>query len=356
MKQLFTLIKKSAATALVALAALCPATMSAQGTVVASNTMSATTADGVSLSNPIFTDGDWTVAANGASAELGTTGADNYGPCLATPVMGDFVAVMVNVEQAGQYVFSFRSKVDSGEFGMYAHLSYGSGSDDWIDATTTWFTPSPLEGDEPGYMNESGIITLEAGRYFFAYRVDRVINSLTLSNLHVADFQLTYMGAPVESYTVNYTVEGNPADVQLFINGEEAQSGAEADAWTMYELIVTPENPADNVSISVNGANVDENVFDDGGYFTYYGYIINSSADIVIRVGLSGIDSTGNDAGVTYDTASAQLTGYCGLTQVYDLSGKLVMSFDLQGTADLGQLAPGVYVVKTAGGTLKIAR
>lgn len=114
MKQIFTHLRQVAAATAVAVAALCPASLFAQGTVVASNTMSATTPDGVTIDLPIVSQGNWTIAPNGASAEIGTTGADNYGPCLAAPLPGSWIGVMVDVEEAGRYVFSFRPRSIAG--------------------------------------------------------------------------------------------------------------------------------------------------------------------------------------------------------------------------------------------------
>ena len=362
MKQIFTHLRQVAAATAVAVAALCPASLFAQGTVVASNTMSATTPDGVTIDLPIVSQGNWTIAPNGASAEIGTTGADNYGPCLAAPLPGSWIGVMVDVEEAGRYVFSFRAKVDSGIYNTLCTFGYGDGAGgEWTSASSSWFTPIPKDADEVGDVFESQTIDLKAGPCFFVLQVDNMYGSAT--NLHVADFQLTYVEPAPASYTVSYTVEGGEADVHLYnysaagSDPVEIKSGEQWNAWTMYRLDVTPANPAEQVSISVNGANVNENVESDGDIpYVYYGYVINTDVDIVISVG-SGIEGVGSDdAGVTYDTAAALLSGQCGRTEIYDLSGKLVRVLDLRGTADLSSLDHGVYVVRTAAGTIKIAR
>ena len=343
MKQIFTHLRQVAAATAVAVAALCPASLFAQGTVVASNTMSATTPDGVTIDLPIVSQGNWTIAPNGASAEIGTTGADNYGPCLAAPLPGNWIGVMVDVEEAGRYVFSFRAKVDSGLYNTLCTFGYGDGAGgEWTSASSSWFTPIPKA-------------------CFFVLQVDNMYGSAT--NLHVADFQLTYVEPAPASYTVSYTVEGGEADVHLYnysaagSDPVEIESGEQWNAWTMYRLDVTPANPAEQVSIFVNGANVNENVTSDGDIpYVYYGYVINTDVDIVISLG-SGIEGVGSDdAGVTYDTAAALLSGQCGRTEIYDLSGKLVRVLDLRGTADLSSLDHGVYVVRTAAGAIKIAR
>ena len=151
MKQIFTHLRQVAAATAVAVAALCPASLFAQGTVVASNTMSATTPDGVTIDLPIVSQGNWTIAPNGASAEIGTTGADNYGPCLAAPLPGSWIGVMVDVEEAGRYVFSFRAKVDSGIYNTLCTFGYGDGAGgEWTSASSSWFTPIPKDADEVG--------------------------------------------------------------------------------------------------------------------------------------------------------------------------------------------------------------
>ncbi len=355
MKKTPTLFTRLAAMAAALALTLFPATMSAQ-TVVYSNTMSATTASGVSLTDPIYTSGSWTVSANGASAELGTTGENNYGPCLASPSVGNYIAVKADVPYDGQYVCSFRVKLDSGTYAIATNIGYGTSLGSWTYPSTNLNLPITMDADEPGDLHESGTMTLSAGTYYFVYYVTNYYSSGT--NLHVADFKLTYMGALPDYYTVTYTHVGNPADIYMIGGGEEVANGTAFQKWSQVEIYITPENSSDPVSVEVTGGTSD-NFYNYGTYYCLFLYVINQNISVVINVGNvdTGISNqTNDDAVLTYDTKTAQLTGCCKKADIYDLSGKLAATVDLQGTADLSSLPKGVYIVKTAKKTIKIVR
>lgn len=322
--------------------------------VIYSNSMSAETADGVTLTDPIYTSGDeWSIAANGASIELGKTGAENFGPCLTNVIKDSYIAVKYEIKEEGTYKFSFVHKVKEGTYGANAKLVYATEPGEWYDAYQV-MTPAPvLEDDATGEVVNSTEIELTPGVYYFAYMLGSTFGSS--KDLHVADFSLSQYGGsvtPETKYTFSYKVEGNNAQVSVTdAEGNEIPNNSELSKYDQYNIAVTPENN-DVVTITVNG--MAQDTWQENGVYKMTSYIVDNT-EVVINI-TTGIKNVTNIK--SYYNRNEQ-TVYnvdgCDI-QIYSLTGNLVASTRNSKTLEVSYLPEGIYIAKAGKTTFKFRK
>ena len=235
--------------------------------LVASNLLSAETSDGVDLTNVNAESNKWGVyearTANGTVLDGKTWG---YG--LQSAFNKEQVMVKVNIEEAGEYKFSYRMRLDNTDPDFnerYAVLNLFYQQEDGSqtnvsDEDINLYTSTEL----PATQYESRVINLEPGTYSFG--VNHVNNiqggdngysnaSLTGTYLFVGDFKLyKYHQEAQPDCTISWTEpENGTIEVSVFGTDETVENGAKVPYGTTVDIVATPAAGYELEGITING-------------------------------------------------------------------------------------------------------
>ena len=235
--------------------------------LVASNLLSAETPDGVDLTNVNAVSTKWGVyeatTANGAVLDGKTWG---YG--LQSAFNKEQVMVKVNIEEAGEYKFSYRMRLDNNDPDLnerYAVLNLfyqeeGGSQTTVSDEDINLYTSTEL----PATQYESRVINLEPGTYSFG--VNHVNNiqggdngysgaSLPDTYLFVGDFKLyKYHQEAQPDCTISWTEpENGTIEVSVYGTGETVENGATVPYGTSVDIVATPDAGYELEGITING-------------------------------------------------------------------------------------------------------
>ena len=219
--------------------------------LVASNLLSAETSDGVDLTNVNAVSDKWGVyearTANGTVLDGKTWG---YG--LQSAFNKEQVMVKVNIQEAGEYKFSYRMRLDNNDPDF--DTRYVS------DEDINLYTSTEL----PATQYESRVINLEPGTYSFG--VNHVNNiqggdngysnaSLTGTYLFVGDFKLyKYHQEAQPDCTISWTEpENGTIEVSVYGTGETVENGATVPYGTTVDIVATPAAGYELEGITING-------------------------------------------------------------------------------------------------------
>lgn len=234
---------------------------------VYSNTLSYNSAgdERVSLEDPIYVKGSWSMEGSSASAVLLEEQADNnkrYGPYIKTPASGDYISVKVANLEPGTYKFSFLHKRGaSGSVNVY--LTYGTKLTGQRPASDFTLEVPELKGSEAGNLVESKEFEIaEAGEYYFTYNISGPNPSSTKDGLkiRVADFNLYKLEVPAVTYTVTWDA---PANGELAVSAGEQSltSPATVEEGTELTITATPVEGYVLEGITVNDTPLDGNTW-----------------------------------------------------------------------------------------------
>ena len=235
--------------------------------LVASNLLSAETSDGVDLTNVNAESTKWGVyearTANGTVLDGKTWG---YG--LQSAFNKEQVMVKVTIEEAGEYKFSYRMRLDNNDPDLnerYAVLNLfyqqeGGSQTTVSDEDINLYTSTEL----PATQYESRVINLEPGTYSFG--VNHVNNiqggdngysgaSLPGTYLFVGDFKLyKYNQEAQPDCTISWTEpENGTIEVSVYGAGETVENGATVPYGTTVDIVATPAAGYELEGITING-------------------------------------------------------------------------------------------------------
>ena len=235
--------------------------------LVASNLLSAETSDGVDLTNVKAESTKWGVyearTANGTVLDGKTWG---YG--LQSAFNKEQVMVEVNIEEAGEYKFSYRMRLDNNDPDLdtrYAVLNLfyqeeGGSQTTVSDEDINLYGSTEL----PATQYESRVINLEPGTYSFG--VNHVNNiqggdngfsnaSLPGTYLFVGDFKLyKYNQEAQPDCTISWTEpENGTIEVSVYGTGETVENGATVPYGTTVDIVATPAAGYELEGITING-------------------------------------------------------------------------------------------------------
>ena len=235
--------------------------------LVASNLLSAETSDGVDLTNVKAESTKWGVyearTANGTVLDGKTWG---YG--LQSAFNKEQVMVEVNIEEAGEYKFSYRMRLDNNDPDLnerYAVLNLfyqqeGGSQTTVSDEDINLYTSTEL----PATQYESRVINLEPGTYSFG--VNHVNNiqggdngysgaSLPGTYLFVGDFKLyKYNQEAQPDCTISWTEpENGTIEVSVYGTDETVENGATVPYGTTVDIVATPAAGYELEGITING-------------------------------------------------------------------------------------------------------
>ena len=235
--------------------------------LVASNLLSAETRDGVDLTNVNAESTKWGVyearTANGTVLDGKTWG---YG--LQNAFNKEQVMVKVNIEEAGEYKFSYRMRLDNNDPDLnerYAVLNLfyqqeGGSQTTVSDEDINLYTSTEL----PATQYESRVINLEPGTYSFG--VNHVNNiqggdngfpgaSLPGTYLFVGDFKLyKYNQEAQPDCKISWTEpENGTIEVSVYGTGETVENGAKVPYGTTVDIVATPAAGYELGGITING-------------------------------------------------------------------------------------------------------
>ena len=373
--------------------------------LVASNLLSAETSDGVDLTNVKAESTKWGVyearTANGTVLDGKTWG---YG--LQSAFNKEQVMVEVNIEEAGEYKFSYRMRLDNNDPDLdtrYAVLNLfyqeeGGSQTTVSDEDINLYTSTEL----PATQYESRVINLEPGTYSFG--VNHVNNiqggdngysgaSLPGTYLFVGDFKLyKYNQEAQPDCTISWTEpENGTIEVSVYGAGETVENGATVPYGTTVDIVATPAAGYELEGITINGEPYVNTGF---GYLTTVenggevaegteltitataadGYELESltvngddfengttwtvAGDVTIAATVRG---TGLDEavaeGIYYDAASQTLhVGAAQTLSVYDVTGRKVVETAVDGTFDASALRGGIYIAVADGKIVKFRK
>ena len=253
--------------------------------LVASNLLSAETSDGVDVTNVNAVSPKWGVyeakTANGTVLDGKTWG---YG--LRDAFNKEQVMVEVKIEEAGEYKFSYRMRLDNNDPDLnerYAVLNLFYQQEDGSQTTVSdedinLYTSTEL----PATQYESRVINLEPGTYSFG--VNHVNNiqggdngysgtSLPGTYLFVGDFKLyKYHQEAQPDCTISWTQpENGTIEVSVFGTGETVENGAKVPYGTTVDIVATPAAGYELESITINGEPYES---------TGFGYLVVSDLNI----------------------------------------------------------------------------
>ena len=253
--------------------------------LVASNLLSAETPDGVDLTNVNAESTKWGVyearTANGAVLDGKTWG---YG--LQSAFNKEQVMVKVNIEEAGEYKFSYRMRLDNNDPDLnerYAVLNLFYQQEDGSQTTVSdedinLYTSTEL----PATQYESRVINLEPGTYSFG--VNHVNNiqggdngysgaSLPDTYLFVGDFKLyKYHQEAQPDCTISWTEpENGTIEVSVYGTGETVENGATVPYGTTVDIVATPAAGYELEGITIN---------DEPYESTGFGYLVTGDLNI----------------------------------------------------------------------------
>ena len=281
--------------------------------LVASNLLSAETPDGVDLTNVNAVSTKWGVyeatTANGAVLDGKTWG---YG--LQSAFNKEQVMVKVNIEEAGEYKFSYRMRLDNNDPDLnerYAVLNLFYQQEDGSQTTVSdedinLYTSTEL----PATQYESRVINLEPGTYSFG--VNHVNNiqggdngysgaSLPGTYLFVGDFKLyKYHQEAQPDCTISWTEpENGTIEVSVFGTDETVENGAKVPYGTSVNIVATPAAGYELEGITING----EPYVDTG-----FGYVVAADLNIEatfveVPVTMYTVSWTADNCDITVKTA-----------------------------------------------------
>ena len=253
--------------------------------LVASNLLSAETSDGVDLTNVNAVSTKWGVyearTANGTVLDGKTWG---YG--LQSAFNKEQVMVKVKIEEAGEYKFSYRMRLDNNDPDLnerYAVLNLFYQQEDGSQTTVSdedinLYTSTEL----PATQYESRVINLEPGTYSFG--VNHVNNiqggdngfsgaSLPGTYLFVGDFKLyKYHQEAQPDCTISWTEpENGTIEVSVFGTDETVENGATVPYGTTVNIVATPAAGYELEGITINGEPYES---------TGFGYLVTGDLNI----------------------------------------------------------------------------
>ena len=253
--------------------------------LVASNLLSAETSDGVDLTNVKAESTKWGVyearTANGTVLDGKTWG---YG--LQSAFNKEQVMVKVKIEEAGEYKFSYRMRLDNNDPDLnerYAVLNLFYQQEDGSQTTVSdedinLYTSTEL----PATQYESRVINLEPGTYSFG--VNHVNNiqggdngfsgaSLPGTYLFVGDFKLyKYHQEAQPDCTISWTEpENGTIEVSVFGTDETVENGATVPYGTTVNIVATPAAGYELEGITINGEPYES---------TGFGYLVTGDLNI----------------------------------------------------------------------------
>ena len=280
--------------------------------LVASNLLSAETRDGVDLTNVNAESTKWGVyearTANGTVLDGKTWG---YG--LQSAFNKEQVMVKVNIQEAGEYKFSYRMRLDNNDPDFdtrYAVLNLFYQQEDGSqtnvsDEDINLYTSTEL----PATQYESRVINLEPGTYSFG--VNHVNNieggdnphsnaSLTGTYLFVGDFKLyKYHQEAQPDCTISWTEpENGTIEVSVYGTGETVENGTTVPYGTTVDIVATPAAGYKLEGITINGEPYES---------TGFGYLVagdlNIEATFVeVPVTMYTVSWTADNCDITVET------------------------------------------------------
>ena len=281
--------------------------------LVASNLLSAETSDGVDLTNVKAESTKWGVyearTANGTVLDGKTWG---YG--LQSAFNKEQVMVEVNIEEAGEYKFSYRMRLDNNDPDLdtrYAVLNLfyqeeGGSQTTVSDEDINLYTSTEL----PATQYESRVINLEPGTYSFG--VNHVNNiqggdngfsgaSLPGTYLFVGDFKLyKYHQEAQPDCTISWTEpENGTIEVSVFGTDETVENGATVPYGTTVDIVATPAAGYELEGITIN---------DEPYESTGFGYLVTGDLNIEatfveVPVTMYTVSWTADNCDITVETA-----------------------------------------------------
>ena len=253
--------------------------------LVASNLLSAETSDGVDLTNVNAVSTKWGVyearTANGTVLDGKTWG---YG--LQSAFNKEQVMVKVNIEEAGEYKFSYRMRLDNNDPDFdtrYAVLNLFYQQEDGSQTTVSDEDINLYGSTElPATQYESRVINLEPGTYSFG--VNHVNNieggdnphsnaSLPGTYLFVGDFKLyKYHQEAQPDCKISWTEpENGTIEVSVYGTDETVENGATVPYGTTVDIVATPAAGYELEGITIN---------DEPYVNTGFGYLVVSDLNI----------------------------------------------------------------------------
>ena len=281
--------------------------------LVASNLLSAETKDGVDLTNVNAESPKWGVyqasTANGAVLDGKTWG---YG--LQNAFNKEQVMVKVNIEEAGEYKFSYRMRLDNNDPDLnerYAVLNLFYQQEDGSQTTVSdedinLYTSTEL----PATQYESRVINLEPGTYSFG--VNHVNNiqggdggysgtSLPGTYLFVGDFKLyKYHQEAQPDCKISWTEpENGTIEVSVYGTDETVENGATVPYGTTVNIVATPAAGYELEGITINGEPYES---------TAFGYLVTADLNIEatfveVPVTMYTVSWTADNCDITVKTA-----------------------------------------------------
>ena len=281
--------------------------------LVASNLLSAETSDGVDLTNVNAVSTKWGVyearTANGTVLDGKTWG---YG--LQSAFNKEQVMVEVNIEEAGEYKFSYRMRLDNNDPDLnerYAVLNLfyqqeGGSQTTVSDEDINLYTSTEL----PATQYESRVINLEPGTYSFG--VNHVNNiqggdngysgaSLPGTYLFVGDFKLyKYNQEAQPDCTISWTEpENGTIEVSVYGTGETVENGATVPYGTTVDIVATPAAGYELEGITIN----DEPYVNTGFGYLVAGDLNIEATFVEVPVKMYTVSWTADNCDITVETA-----------------------------------------------------
>ena len=281
--------------------------------LVASNLLSAETNDGVDLTNVNTVSTKWGVyearTANGTVLDGKTWG---YG--LQSAFNKEQVMVEVNIEEAGEYKFSYRMRLDNNDPDLdtrYAVLNLfyqeeGGSQTTVSDEDINLYTSTEL----PATQYESRVINLEPGTYSFG--VNHVNNiqggdngysgaSLPGTYLFVGDFKLyKYNQEAQPDCTISWTEpENGTIEVSVYGTGETVENGATVPYGTTVDIVATPAAGYELEGITING----EPYVNTGFGYLVAGDLNIEATFVEVPVTMYTVSWTADNCDITVETA-----------------------------------------------------
>ena len=358
--------------------------------LVASNLLSAETSDGVDLTNVKAESTKWGVyearTANGTVLDGKTWG---YG--LQSAFNKEQVMVEVNIEEAGEYKFSYRMRLDNNDPDLnerYAVLNLfyqqeGGSQTTVSDEDINLYTSTEL----PATQYESRVINLEPGTYSFG--VNHVNNiqggdngysgaSLPGTYLFVGDFKLyKYNQEAQPDCTISWTEpENGTIEVSVYGTGETVENGATVPYGTTVDIVATPAAGYELEGITIN----DEPYVNTGFGYLVAGDLNIEATFVEVPVTMYTVSWTADNCDIKVETAEGttvenggevaegtELTitataadGYelerAQTLSVYDVTGRKVVETAVDGTFDASALRGGIYIAVADGKIVKFRK
>ena len=281
--------------------------------LVASNLLSAETSDGVDLTNVKAESNKWGVyearTANGTVLDGKTWG---YG--LRDAFNKEQVMVEVNIEEAGEYKFSYRMRLDNNDPDLnerYAVLNLfyqqeGGSQTTVSDEDINLYTSTEL----PATQYESRVINLEPGTYSFG--INHVNNiqggdngysgaSLPGTYLFVGDFKLyKYNQEAQPDCTISWTEpENGTIEVSVYGTGETVENGATVAYGTTVDIVATPAAGYELEGITING----EPYVNTGFGYLVAGDLNIEATFVEVPVTMYTVSWTADNCDITVETA-----------------------------------------------------